>query len=274
MRTSRRMSAATLGPLVARPATAFTTSLRACFSTGNSSDDVKHYPSSGLAYMDGIRNFNKEIDPSAFKPDRVLTIKHAKAMGFEVHVPVREYYDPPHWKAGKSHLLMSLEFDMVHIWARPPDGAAFPVTPLAALTADEQKAKWPHFVPMMQKLTVVEDDWIITDFYTMFNKTPVWVVPAFERFLDVNLHPEGTSEYDKMVTPLDSKALEDDEAGWVGQGFFRKHAHLSIKSSEDSVDSDSGDEDQELNQDIVDQIEEGAKGVHSEEGDFGNRGAK
>jgi hypothetical protein len=127
---------------------------------------------------------------------------------------------------------------------------------------------------MMQKLTVVEDDWIITDFYTMFNKTPVWVVPAFERFLDVNLHPEGTSEYASMVTELDSKALEDDEAGWVGQGFFRKHAHLSIKSSEDSVDSDSGDEDQELNQDIVDQIEEGAKGVYSEEGDFGDRGAK
>jgi hypothetical protein len=108
------------------------------------------FPKSGIAYMDGIRNFNKEIDMCAFKPDRAITLKECKAMGFEVHRPVREYYDPPHWKGGKSHLLLSLEFDMVHIWVRPPDGVAFPASPLAALSPEDQKAKWPYFIPMMQ----------------------------------------------------------------------------------------------------------------------------
>jgi hypothetical protein len=35
---------------------------------------------------------------------------------------------------------------------------------------------------------VSEDDWVITDFYTMWQKTPVWVVPAIERFLEVRTH--------------------------------------------------------------------------------------
>lgn len=39
--------------------------------------------------------------------------------------PVREYYNPYHWKYSKTHLLMTLEFDTMHIWARPPGGTGF-----------------------------------------------------------------------------------------------------------------------------------------------------
>ena len=210
---------------------------------------AKHFPESGVAYMDGIRNFNKEVEHAAFKPSEPITIAAAKKAGFEVHTPVREYYTPGHWKAGKSHLLLSLEFDMLHVWARPPDGKAFPASPLLALSEDEARAKWPYFVPAMQKLTTFDDDWVITDVHTLWAKTPIWVVPAFERFLGVRLHQEGTPEYDALVTDLDGQPLTEDPGGWVGPEHFARA--VGAEAEADTSDSSDSDSDTEVDENTL-----------------------
>lgn len=206
--------------------------------------------------MDGIRNFNEEVPHSAFKPETQVTLAEAKAQGFEVHRPVREYYLPPHWKFGRSHLLLTLEFDCLHIWARPPDGKPFPPSPLAALSEDEQREKWPFFVPPLQKMTYYEDDWIITDVHTFWTDSPIYVVPAYERFLNTKFRKEGTPEYDALVTDLDRAEMAEDKNGWVGKQFFHNYCNFQADrdlskgdfddmESSDS-DSDSSSEDEEV----------------------------
>lgn len=237
--------------------------------------DNKFMPQTGIAHMGGIRNFNKEYEHTALKPSEAVTIAHAKTQGFVFHRPVREYYLPGHWKQGKTHLVISLEFDELHVWVEPPVGQPFPPCPLT-LSEEEQKERWPFFVPAMQKMTVYEDDWVITDVHTMWVKTPIWVIPAFERFLGTKLHEEGTPEYDALVTDNDRAELTEDPAGWVGPEFLRA-ANAKSTEADDDMPSEPADEDpdqmdlnksnvhkmlvEELSQKLEDEKPEGGEGA-------------
>lgn len=128
--------------------------------------------------------------------------------------PVRQYVK--HHKHGRSHLLVNLEFDYLHCWVRPPNG-----NEVTHPTVLDTYVKMPlrEFVPIMQSECEYEDDWVITDIKTLYTFTPAWVPQAFEQFLGIKLHQEGSEEFqailDKHVEMLGGEDVDLDEESYV-----------------------------------------------------------
>mmetsp|Transcript_7092 Transcript_7092/g.13423 ORF Transcript_7092/g.13423 Transcript_7092/m.13423 type:complete len:247 (+) Transcript_7092:1011-1751(+) len=182
----------------------------------------------GLAYMGGIRNFNDMVDHTPFIPDKQITVGYAKSKGFKFHVPVREYYD--HWKDGKTHLLVSCEFDYLHCWVAPPEGQSHPGPTAVPEDAPDYKPDvWNgkdygkdgnlhSWTPRMTRKVEYGDDWVITDFHTFYTWTPIWVPSVFQRFLDIKLLQPGSKEYNAHFGIADDSVADPDAADGDGNG--------------------------------------------------------
>lgn len=144
--------------------------------------------------MGGIRDFREVINMTRWKAEKEVTIAEAREQGFLFNKPVRQYVN--HHKHGRSHLLVNLEFEYLHCWARPPDGrtVAQPNT-----FTPHKPGKLAEFVPNMVEQCEYEDDWLLTDFQTLYHTTPAFVSRAYSQFLGTNLHAEGTEEYQTLL---------------------------------------------------------------------------
>jgi len=194
-------------------------------STEDPKRDPKEFPRAGIAYMGGIVNAQSDFTHTSWKPEKPITIAHAKAVGCQIHLPTREYYETPfHWKFGKSHLLLAIEWDYLHVWARPPDGQSFPPCDHARLSPVEFKSNYPFWVPPLHRMVPYADDWIITDLHTFFEKTQSWVPPMYEKAFDCRLLRAGTPEYDELVAKdsLAGKELTESDDSWVGPNYLQR----------------------------------------------------
>lgn len=187
--------------------------------------EPKSFPRTGIAYMGGIANPNADFGHTAFKLERPVTLAKLKSEGIRINLPIREYYaDPYHWKFGKSHLLMGLEWDFMHIWARPPDGQPFPACDHARLDELEFRRKYPYFVPPLQRMVPYANDWVITDMHTFFAKTQNWVIPLFEKAFGCKIFKSDTPQYEELMAKdqLEGKPLTESDDSWVGPEYLRK----------------------------------------------------
>jgi len=194
-------------------------------STEDPKREPRTFPRIGIAYMGGIANPNAEFGHTSFKPAKPVTIAEAKASGCRINLPVREYYaDPMHWKFGKSHLLLSIEWDFMHIWVRPPDGHPFPACDYERLDVFQFRKKYPVFVPPLQRMVPYALDWVITDLHTFFAKTQGWSVPLLEKALGCKIHKHGTPEYADLAAKdeLEGKPLMENKGSWVGPNYLKK----------------------------------------------------
>jgi len=194
-------------------------------STDDPKREAKKWPRNGIAYMGGIPNPNAEFEHTAFRLEKPISLAKARAEGCRINLPVREYYaDPVHWKFGKSHLLLALEWDFMHIWVRPPNGQAFPPCDHARLDALEFQTKYPFYVPPLHRMVPYANDWVITDLHTFFVKTQAWTVPLLEKALGCKLFKSGTPEYTALAAQddLEGKPLTESDDSWVGPNYLRK----------------------------------------------------
>jgi len=194
-----------------------------------STEDPKRLPKQftrlGIAYMGGIANPNQEFGHTAFKLAKPVTIGELKGKGCRINLPVREYYeDPVHWKFGKSHLLLAIEWDYMHMWARPPDGHPFPACDVERLDIYQFRKKYPIFVPPLQRMVPYALDWVVTDLHTFFAKTQGWTVPLLENAFGCTIHKHGTPEYADLAAKdeLEGKPLQEDRDSWVGPKYLKK----------------------------------------------------
>jgi len=175
--------------------------------------------------MGGIGNPNAEFGHTAFKLERPIPLSLVKNAGCRINLPVREYYaDPVHWKFGKSHLLLGLEWDFMHVWVRPPDGQTYPACDHARLDAHQFRLKYPYFIPPLQRMVPYANDWVITDLHTFFVKTQGWAVPLLEQTLGCKIYKSGTPEYSALADQdeLEGKPLTESDDSWVGPNYLRK----------------------------------------------------
>jgi len=187
--------------------------------------EPKQFPRTGIAYMGGIPNPNADFGHISFKLAKPVTLAEAKSEGCRINLPIREYYvDPVHWKFGKSHLLLGLEWDFLHVWVRPPDGQAFPACDCERLDEFQFLKKYPFFVPPLQRMVPYGNDWVITDLHTFFSKTQGWMVPLFEKAFGCKIHKHGTPEYSDLAAKdeLEGKPLVESKDSWVGPDYLRK----------------------------------------------------
>lgn len=183
--------------------------------------------------MGGIANPNADFGHTAFKLEKPVPLSRVKSEGCRINLPIREYYaEPQHWKYGKSHLLMALEWDFLHIWVRPPDGQAFPACDHARLDEAAFRQKYPYYVPPIQRMVPYADDWVITDMHTFFVKTQGWVVPLFEKALGCKIFKSGTPQYDELVAKdeLEGKELTESNDSWVGPKYLQQ-IHAADKAA-------------------------------------------
>jgi hypothetical protein len=175
--------------------------------------------------MGGIANPNADFGHTSFRLEKPVTLARIKAEGCRINLPMREYYaDPLHWKFGKSHLLMGLEWDYMHIWVRPPNGQVYPACDHAKLDAVEFKKKYPYYIPPLQRMVPYGNDWVITDMHTFFSKTQGWVIPLFEKAFGCKIYKSGTPQYDELVAKdeLEGKEMTETDDSWVGPNYLRK----------------------------------------------------
>jgi len=194
-------------------------------STEDPKRKPKQFPRLGIAHLGGIANPNAEFTHTAFKLEKQVTIADIKAAGCRINLPIREYYeDPHHWKFGKSHLLLAIEWDYMHMWARPPDGRPFPACDVERLDEFQFRKKYPVYVPPLHRMVPYALDWVITDLHTFFAKTQGWSVPLLESAFGCKIHKHGTAEYADLAAKddLEGKPLVESTKSWVGPKYLKQ----------------------------------------------------